>query len=153
MILNHLIQHQFSSRSDVWSFGITLWEMMTFARNRPFDSHTDQQLVNDYNRCYRSPSATPSSPEVELDEGYQALPPPRLPQPRVCPREIYDLLLECWNVDASQRPTFREIHMFLTRKGLGYRQQQQQLGLAAATDGGAADGRDNPAAAEVDLMA
>ena len=43
-----------------------------------------------------------------------------LPQPGYCPREIYDLMRECWNREDVQRPTFREIHMFLQRKNMGY---------------------------------
>jgi len=43
-----------------------------------------------------------------------------LGQPANCPREIYDLMVECWNRVELQRPTFREIHMFLQRKNMGY---------------------------------
>lgn len=147
------MQRQYTSRSDVWSFGVTLWEMLSFARCRPFDWLSDSQLVRDYVLCCSSP--TPSSSPAE----YQLLAtPPRLPQPRVCPREIYDLLLECWNVDGSQRPTFREIHMFLTRKGIGYRHDADgTFAPTGGNDGGTAPavefgGNDNPAAAVIDLM-
>ena len=43
-----------------------------------------------------------------------------LPRPGGCPKEIYDLMAECWNREESARPTFREIHMFLMRKNMGY---------------------------------
>ena len=43
-----------------------------------------------------------------------------LPQPANCPKEIFDLMVECWNSDETMRPTFREIHMFLSRKNMGY---------------------------------
>jgi len=92
----------------VWSFGVTLWELLSFARRRPYDTVTDSQLIANYVELYRGGSASNRT----------AL---RLPQPRVCPREIYDLLVECWHVDDARRPTFREIHMFLTRKNMGYR--------------------------------
>jgi len=136
-------QRQYTARSDVWSFGVTLWELMSFARGRPFDWLSDSQLVRDYViSCASSSSMLP----------------PRLPQPRVCPREIYDLLLECWNLDGSQRPTFREIHMFLTRKGIGFRNAAGgnvvhgigSMGFASELEWA---GNDNQAAAVVDLMA
>lgn len=102
------LQRKYTSRSDVWSFGVTLWELLSFARRRPYDTVTDSQLIANYVELYRGGSASNRT----------AL---RLPQPRVCPREIYDLLVECWHVDDARRPTFREIHMFLTRKNMGYR--------------------------------
>lgn len=37
-----------------------------------------------------------------------------------CPKEIYDLMCECWNREESARPTFREIHMFTQRKNMGF---------------------------------
>lgn len=43
-----------------------------------------------------------------------------LPIPIGCPKEIYDLMRECWQRNESDRPRFREIHLFLQRKNLGY---------------------------------
>ena len=42
-----------------------------------------------------------------------------LPNPILCPKEIYDLMCECWHCNEADRPTFKEIHMFLMRKNLG----------------------------------
>jgi len=102
----------------VWSFGVTLWEILSFARRRPYDSLADSQLVAQYVELYRGGSSTSNRTAL------------RLPQPRVCPREIYDLLVECCHVDDARRPTFREIHMFLTRKNMGYRPVSQLSSLA-----------------------
>lgn len=44
-----------------------------------------------------------------------------LPLPKNCPKEIYDLMRECWQRNDVDRPTFREIHLFLQRKNLGYK--------------------------------
>ncbi|KAH9634771.1 hypothetical protein HF086_012637 [Spodoptera exigua] len=37
-----------------------------------------------------------------------------------CPRDVYDLMCECWRRDELERPTFAEIHLFLQRKSLNY---------------------------------
>ena len=44
-----------------------------------------------------------------------------LPLPKNCPKEIYDLMRECWQRNDVDRPNFREIHLFLQRKNLGYK--------------------------------
>ena len=125
-----MTQRKYTSRSDVWSFGVTLWELLNFARRRPHDTVTDTQLIAQYVQLYRGGSGS---------SGTTAL---CLPQPRICPREIYDLLVECWHVDDARRPTFREIHMFLTRKNMGYRPTTELTGqsneLAGADNLGAA---------------
>ena len=43
-----------------------------------------------------------------------------MPSPFQCPREVRDLMLECFQRDETERPSFREIHLFLQRKNLGY---------------------------------
>lgn len=50
-----------------------------------------------------------------------------LPMPVNCPREIYDLMCECWQRNESSRPNFREIHLFLQRKNLGFKPSTQTL--------------------------
>jgi len=96
-------QNQFSSKSDVWSFAVTLWEILTFARERPFDALTNTQVVDNCARCC-------AGHQLDVVLG----------QPANCPREIYDLMVECWNRVELHRPSFREIHMFLQRKNMGY---------------------------------
>lgn len=93
----------FSAKSDVWSFAVTMWEMLTLAR-QPYETLTDEQVVTNSNNLLQSPGHW-----VALDH------------PPVCPREVYDLLCHCWSRDKSQRPTFHEVHMFLQRKNAGYR--------------------------------
>lgn len=88
---------------------MTLWEILTFARERPFEALTDDQVVDNCARCYHE--------DCTADSGLERV---VLGQPANCPREIYDLMVECWNRDAAQRPTFREVHMFLQRKNMGY---------------------------------
>ena len=96
-------QGKFSTKSDVWSFAVTLWEILIFAREQPFLGMSDEEVIENYGHYCRN-----SGQEVCL------------PMPSICPKEIFDLMRECWNRDDLQRPSFREIHMFLQRKNMGY---------------------------------
>jgi len=98
-----LLLGKFSPKSDVWSFGVTLWEILTFARSQPLDHLTDEDVLENFGQYYHTYS-------VQFE----------LAQPSSCPKEIYDLMCECWNRDETHRPAFREIHMFLQRKNMGY---------------------------------
>ena len=82
---------------------MTLWEILTFAREQPYDTLSDEHVIENCGHCYRG-------------NGLEMY----LPQPAHCPREVYDLMRECWNRDESTRPSFREICMFLQRKNMGY---------------------------------
>jgi len=86
---------------------VTLWEVLSLARVQPF-SRLDNEQVIDNCRLYYVGGTAGSPPPIQL------------PQPPGCPKEIYDLMCECWQRDDSLRPTFREIHMFLQRKNMGY---------------------------------
>ena len=97
------LKGKFSTKSDVWSFGVTMWEILTFALEQPLHNLTNEQVIANLDHFYSADG--------------QALCPPR---PALCPPEIYDLIRECWNRDEAARPSFREIHMFLHRKNMGY---------------------------------
>ena len=103
MLLFNFFQGKFSCKSDVWSFAVTLWEVLTFAREQPFVNLSDEQVLDNCVHCYHG-------------DGQQVF----LPQPPNCPKEIYDLMVECCHRDETMRPTFKEIHMFLSRKNMGY---------------------------------
>lgn len=92
--------------------GVTMWEMLTFAKEQPFSNMSDEEVIENCGHFYRN----------DGQEQY-------LPQPSLCPREIYDLMRECWNRDEANRPTFLEIHMFLQRKNMGYRPREDEFPL------------------------
>ena len=100
---NCLFQGKFSTKSDIWSFAATIWEVMTFARQQPYNELTDEQVIENCGHFYRNDG------DIVV-----------LPQPTNCPKEIYDLMVECWNRDELSRPSFREIHLFLQHKNMGY---------------------------------
>jgi discoidin domain receptor family protein 2 len=97
------LQGKFTTKSDVWSFGVTLWEILIGCRSRPFEPLSDQRVIADLSRLCQTGQA-----------------PTSLPSPPGCPREILDLMRECWHKEQSERPTFTEIHLFLQRKNLGF---------------------------------
>lgn len=49
----NLSQGKFTSRSDVWSFAITLWEILTLAREQPFENLTDEKVIENIGNIYQ----------------------------------------------------------------------------------------------------
>ncbi|KAK7117663.1 hypothetical protein R3I94_023028 [Phoxinus phoxinus] len=79
-----LREKKFSTKSDVWSYGILLWEIYSFGRV-PYPRIPLKEVV----------------PRVE--KGY------KMDAPDVCPVVVYDIMKECWTLDAVVRPSFREL--------------------------------------------
>ncbi|XP_019866868.2 epidermal growth factor receptor isoform X2 [Aethina tumida] len=79
------IQHRiFTHKSDVWAFGVTIWELLTFG-GRPYEN----VLARDV-------------PEL-LEKGE------RLPQPSIASIDVYMIMIKCWMLDAESRPCFKEL--------------------------------------------
>ncbi|KAH8334618.1 hypothetical protein KR059_012409 [Drosophila kikkawai] len=110
MAWESVLMGKFTTKSDVWSFAVALWEILTFAREQPYEHMTDENVIENIGHIYQ-------------DDAMHEL----LPMPPNCPREIYDLMCECWQRNESSRPNFREIHLFLQRKNLGFKPQNQTL--------------------------
>ncbi|XP_041427769.1 ephrin type-A receptor 8 isoform X2 [Xenopus laevis] len=72
---------KFSSASDVWSFGIVMWEVLAYGE-RPYWNMTNRDVIN------------------SVEEGY------RLPAPMGCPTPLHQLMLDCWQRDRNDRPRF-----------------------------------------------
>ncbi|XP_028394334.1 ephrin type-A receptor 7-like [Dendronephthya gigantea] len=75
---------KFSTSSDIWSFGILLWEIMSFG-DRPYWEWDNIKVMN------------------EVEEGF------RLPAPKDCPTAVHSLMLSCWRTDRNKRPKFEKI--------------------------------------------
>uniref|UniRef100_A0A674IQ86 Discoidin domain-containing receptor 2 n=1 Tax=Terrapene triunguis TaxID=2587831 RepID=A0A674IQ86_9SAUR len=87
---------KFTTASDVWAFGVTLWETFTFCREQPYSQLSDEQVIENTGEFFR-------------DQGRQTY----LPQPALCPDPVYKLMLSCWRRDTKDRPSFQEIHRLL----------------------------------------
>ena len=108
------MQSQYTTKSDVWSFGVTLWEVVSYAGDRPLAHLSDTDVVANLERMR---AAAGSDVTAEDGGGGGWAYPGR---PDGCPRETYDLMTACWSRDAERRPSFREAHMFLQRLNAGY---------------------------------
>ncbi|KAB5517024.1 hypothetical protein PHYPO_G00184740 [Pangasianodon hypophthalmus] len=79
-----LHDNKFSIKSDVWSFGILLYEIMTFGQT-PYPTLTNFQVMQRLRTNYR------------------------MPCPANCPKRIYDIMMECWKDSPPDRPTFETL--------------------------------------------
>lgn len=99
-------QGKYSCKSDVWAFAVTLWEILMCGKVRPFEDQSDESVIENMKHYQNN--------------GFYSRLGVFLSQPMNCPKEIYDLMCECWQWREGDRPNFREIHLFLQRKNLGY---------------------------------
>nr|XP_039251463.1 ephrin type-A receptor 5-like [Styela clava] len=75
---------EFTSSSDVWSYGIVMWEVMSYGE-KPYWNMPNPDVLN------------------SIDEGY------RLPAPYECPSVLHKIMIECWAMEPKQRPTFEQL--------------------------------------------
>ncbi|XP_057330388.1 activated Cdc42 kinase-like isoform X4 [Microplitis mediator] len=77
---------KFTSSSDVWAYGVTLWEMFSYGF-QPWAALTGHQIL-----------------EAIDEPNFQ-----RLEQPDCCPKEYYTLMQQCWQHEPAKRPKFSEL--------------------------------------------
>lgn len=76
--------NRFTIKSDVWSFGILLTEIVTFGRI-PYPGMTNAEVLH------------------QVEHGY------RMPAPPNCSQTLYEIMLECWRKEEMERPTFETL--------------------------------------------
>ena len=80
---------KFSQFSDVWAYGVTVWEIYTMGREPPYPTLNDEEVVED-----------------ALKGEHRMLP----TKPAACPKEVYKILRSsCWASDYRKRATFLDI--------------------------------------------
>ncbi|PAV80730.1 hypothetical protein WR25_03324 [Diploscapter pachys] len=90
MALESLKYYEYTLQSDVWSFGVFLFELFSLGE---------------------TPYATvqPTDMPDYLESGK------RLPKPEKCPEKIYQMMTECWKVESDTRPKIEEIREDLSK--------------------------------------
>lgn len=83
----------------MWAYGVTLWEILTLAREYPYSDMSDELVISKMQAYFHRP-----------DSAFDAL-----PQPETCPDDLYRLMLRCWRKELDERPSFPEIHSNLAK--------------------------------------
>ena len=76
---------KFSEKSDVWAFGVTMWELFTLAKDVPYPHLSDEEVIHN-----------------ALKREYRQFP----VKPAACPQPVYEVMEKCWATDMRHRPTF-----------------------------------------------
>uniref|UniRef100_A0A8C2UPW8 Tyrosine-protein kinase n=1 Tax=Chinchilla lanigera TaxID=34839 RepID=A0A8C2UPW8_CHILA len=80
--------YRFSSKSDVWSFGVLMWEAFSYGQ-----------------KPYRGMKGSEVTAMLEKGE--------RMGCPSGCPREMYELMNLCWTYEVEKRPGFAAVELRL----------------------------------------
>ncbi|XP_030623362.1 protein-tyrosine kinase 6b [Chanos chanos] len=76
---------RYSNKSDVWSFGVLLYEMLTYG-GIPYPAFSNREVYHQI-----------------TENGY------RMPAPTKCPQYVYDIMLACWRDNPEDRPDFKDL--------------------------------------------
>ncbi|XP_018798451.1 PREDICTED: vascular endothelial growth factor receptor 1 isoform X5 [Bactrocera latifrons] len=91
LALESLSDHIFSTYTDVWSFGIVLWEFFSLAKV-PYPGMDPNQSLY-----------------LKIKDGY------RMEKPPYANNELYDIMLECWSTNPESRPLFKVLEKYFAR--------------------------------------
>ena len=80
---------RFSTKTDVWSYGVTLWEIFTLCRKQPYEEITDEDFITNAQNGFKKNT---------------------LDRPLCAPDEVYNVMIACWNYSPVQRPDFDLIY-------------------------------------------
>ncbi|CAO2594215.1 Macrophage colony-stimulating factor 1 receptor [Lemmus lemmus] len=99
----------YTVQSDVWSYGILLWEIFSLGLN-PYPGI----LVN--SKFYKL-----------VKDGYQ------MAQPVFAPKNIYSIMQSCWDLEPTKRPTFQQICFLLQEQAQQDRKEQDYANLPSSS--------------------
>ncbi|KAK5611429.1 Macrophage colony-stimulating factor 1 receptor 1 [Crenichthys baileyi] len=110
----------YTVQSDVWSYGILLWEIFSLGQS-PYPSMAVDS------RFYKM-----------VKRGYQ------MSQPDFAPLEMYAIMKMCWNLEPTQRPTFSKIGQMIEKLLGGHLEQEQVIYQNMQQEVKEADANDKP---------
>lgn len=96
MAWESILLGKFTTASDVWAFGVTLWEIFTLCKEQPYSLLSDEQVIENTGEFFRN-------------QGRQIF----LSAPPLCPSSLFKLMMRCWSRDITDRPSFNKLHQAL----------------------------------------
>lgn len=85
MAIESITEYIYSPKTDVWSFGVTMWEVLSCGKT-PYPGVQNHEMY------------------LHLQGGH------RMEKPPMCPDELYDAMCRCWQECPEHRPTFFDLH-------------------------------------------
>lgn len=96
MAWESILLGKFTTASDVWAFGVTLWEIFTLCKEQPYSLLSDEQVIENTGEFFRN-------------QGRQIF----LYAPPLCPPSLFELMMRCWSRNVQDRPTFEGLYQAL----------------------------------------
>uniref|UniRef100_H9GR20 Epithelial discoidin domain-containing receptor 1 n=1 Tax=Anolis carolinensis TaxID=28377 RepID=H9GR20_ANOCA len=96
-----ILMGKFTTASDVWAFGVTLWEVLMLCQEQPYSQLTDEAVIENAGEFFRH-------------QGKQVY----LSRPPACPLAVYEVMLRCWTRESKDRLPFQYLHRFLAEDAL-----------------------------------
>lgn len=90
MGIETIVTHEYTTLTDIWSFGILLWEIVTYGAT-PYPKLHGRDVK----------ARVPSGLRMEI--------------PSHCSKEVYGIMAQCWNADPQKRPSFRSINIVMEK--------------------------------------
>ena len=89
---NECFYGRFSEKTDVWAFGVVMWEVFTLAKEQPYSLLSDQEVIEN----------AVNTEKMKL-----------LSKPEHCPEEVYEVMLQCWEKEPDARINFEDVYSSL----------------------------------------
>ncbi|XP_014004658.1 megakaryocyte-associated tyrosine-protein kinase isoform X2 [Salmo salar] len=99
-----LKKEKFSTRSDVWSYGVLLWETFSYGR-QPYP-----KMVCKAENQSKGTNQSVKEVKERVEQGY------RMEAPEECPPTVYALMRGCWEAEPKKRPSFHKLQEKIERE-------------------------------------